>query len=715
MKTRDDKKQNWSMPKNVFRIFLVLILAIYTQLLYLTLAPTIYGKNLKDFATKRNTYKTVLTAKRGNIYDNSGSVLATNVASYTVIAYLNPSRTGSSKIPKHIVDKRVTAKALAPIINMKEDTIYNLLNQNLYQVELGPGGRGITQLKKEEIEALNLPGIAFTEDSKRYYPNGDFASYILGYAKKNDKGSIIGELGIESLYNKELSGVDGSLEYQQDRLGYKIPDTPENKVDATNGDDIYLTIDSNIQRFLETAVGLTYQKDKNDWMVFVAMEAKTGKILGAASSPSFSPNTLNITNYENPFVSMPFEPGSTMKPFTYMCAIDKGVYDGNDTYSSGSFKVGSDSIYDWNKYGWGKISFDTGIQYSSNTGIANLITRYLNKNELKACFLKYGFGSKTGIELSQEVGGYINFNYQIELLTAGFGQGITTTSVQHLQALSIIANNGTMIKPHIVSSIVDPNTKEIVYKSEVDKVENIVSKETAMKVRDLMYLVVNNKINATSAVKYAIADLNVAGKTGTAQIYDAVYGYQSSDYVSSFSGIFPKDDPQIIIYAAEKRSKNGGSSGLVEQVRGAMQDIAKYKNILNNTSTATNLKTYKLASYLSNNLEATVSSLTSMGLIPIVIGNGDKIIDQYPKQNTTIIEGDKIFLITNGNEYKMPNMNNWSKNEALLFFNITSTKYEIEGSGYVNTQSVQTNTVLNKDMVVRVELKDKFTESNGDN
>lgn len=716
MKTRDDKKQNWLLPRKVFRIFLVLFLVIYVQLCYLTLSPTIYGKNLKEFAKKRNTYKTVLKAKRGTIYDADGSPLATNVTSYTVVAYLSPSRTGSSNIPKHVVDKRATAAALAPLINMKEETIYNLLNQNLYQVELGPGGRGITQLKKEAIEALNLPGIGFLEDSKRYYPNGDFASYIIGYAKKNDAGSIVGELGVESLYNDELSGVDGVLEYQQDRLGYKIPDTPENRVEAVDGHDVYLTIDSNIQRFLETAVDKAYEKDKSDWMIVAVMDAKTGQILGAASSPSFSPNTLNITNYENPFVSKVFEPGSTMKPYTYMCAIDKGVYNGEETYMSGSFKVGNDTIYDWNKHGWGEIPFDVGIQYSSNTGIANLITRYLTKNELKACFLKYGFGAKTGVELARELSGSINFNYAIEVLTAGFGQGITTTAMQHLQALSIIANDGTMLKPHIVSKIVNPKTNEIIYESKVDKVENIVSKETAIKVRELMYSVVNNNLqNATSAVKYAVEGLNVAGKTGTAQIYDAVYGYQSSDYISSFAGMFPKEDPQIIIYTAEQRSKYGGSAGLSEAVREAIQNIAKYKNILNNTNPATNLKTYKLTSYISSDLDTTVNTLNEMGIKPIIIGNGNKIVNQYPKQNTTIIEGDKVFLVTNGNEYKMPNMHNWSKNEVMLFFGLTGVKYELEGSGYVYMQSISTDTILNNDSVVNIKLKDKFTESNEEN
>ncbi len=251
MKTRKKENTNWKYPNKVFKIFLVFILVLYLQFAYISLSPNIYGINMDDFAKSRNTVKMTLPAARGNIYDKDKNVLALNVTSYTVIAYLDESRTGKSKTPLHVVDKKKTAEALAPILNMEVSYLEKLLSKKAYQVELGPGGRGISELKKTEIEALNLPGIDFIESHKRFYPNGDFLSYAIGYAKdvSNDENEseITGELGIELEYNDILKGTDGYLEYQKDRFGYKIPDTKETRVEAKDGSDISLTIDSYIQ------------------------------------------------------------------------------------------------------------------------------------------------------------------------------------------------------------------------------------------------------------------------------------------------------------------------------------------------------------------------------------------------------------------------------------------------------------------------------------
>ena len=212
MKPRNNNN-TWKYPIKMFIIFLVLFCIIILQFGYISLFPSVYGINIKKFATNRNTVSTVLRASRGNILDSSGNALAINVTSYTVIAYLSSTRTTDSSNPKHVVDIDYTASKLSPILNMSEETLKKLLSSSAYQVELGPGGRGITEVKKKEIADLELPGIDFIEDQKRYYPNGDFASYIIGYAKKNEDGEIIGELGIESKYNDALKGMDGSLKY----------------------------------------------------------------------------------------------------------------------------------------------------------------------------------------------------------------------------------------------------------------------------------------------------------------------------------------------------------------------------------------------------------------------------------------------------------------------------------------------------------------------
>ena len=709
MKTRK-RKQIWKLPKKIYAFFLVFIFALFLQLIRLSTFKTVYGINMREFSLNRNTTSNTIYAKRGSIFDRDGNPLAINVTSYTVIAYLSPTRTGSSSVIKHVQDPEYTAYKLSPILDMSVEKLTSLMSQNAYQVELGPGGRGITELKKQEIEALELPGIDFIEDQKRYYPNGDFASYAIGYAKKNEDGSIIGEMGIESKYDDSLKGTDGHEEYQQDLNGYKIPDTPEIRTNPINGNDIYLTIDSNIQRFLETAVKENSEKYKPEWMVMAVMDAKTGDILGSSSTPSFDPNIKNITNYENPLASYLFEPGSTMKVYTYMCAMETGKYDGSKTYTSGKYKIGDDTVKDWNQgYGWGNISYDLGFEYSSNVGIANLVNTILTKEQLKDCYEKYGFGDITGIELGRELSRDLTFKYPIEVANAGFGQGILTTPIQHLQALTLITNNGKMLKPHIVEKIVDSNTEKTIYTRTKEETERLVSQETVDYMKQLMYNVVNANNEGTTGKKYRIDGLDIIGKTGTAQIYDDKNGgylIGANDYIYSFSGIFPKDNPEIIIYAAIKKPNYGNTVALSDSVVSLIKNIAKYKNINTKQREKTNIENYDLENYINKDIEQSRQQLQQKGLNVITIGNGDTIVDYYPKQKITT--NDRIILITNGNEFKIPNMTNWSKREAKYLLDYLKIKYNITGDGYVIEQNIPEGTVITNELELEIKLNKKI-------
>ena len=311
----------------IFTLFCFILIVFRTS--YLALSTNIDGINIKEFANDRTIVKTSIPASRGTIYDVNGDVLAQNVSSYTLIAYLDPERSKDQKKLYHVEDKVTTAEKLSTVIDMKKEDILDILNQEgLYQVEFGYAGKNLTEMEKEKIEALSLPGIDFIEDEKRYYPNGDFASYTIGYAKKNEDGIITGELGIEALLDSALKGVNGEITYQKDRDGRKIAGTKELKVDAKNGDDIYLTIDSNIELFVEQALRENFGKYPSEWAVAVVADAKTGKILAASQKPSYDPNILNIKNYMDITVSTPYEPGSIMKIYTYMAAMEKGTYDG---------------------------------------------------------------------------------------------------------------------------------------------------------------------------------------------------------------------------------------------------------------------------------------------------------------------------------------------------------------------------------------------------
>lgn len=721
-KTRNGLNNNWNFPKGVFIVFLVFIMGLFGVYVLLAISPTIYGRNMDDFAANRNTVKTILTANRGTIYDSEKKILAVNVSSYNVIAYLSASRTGSSPKPLHVIDKHLTAEKLAPILKMEVKSIENLLNNDLYQVELGPGGRGITELTKEEIVALQLPGIDFIENSKRYYPNGDFASYLIGYAKQYEKNvpvngvlkteySIVGELGIESKYNNLLQGTNGYLQFQKDRFGYKIPDTKEIRQNPVDGSDIYLTLDSNIQRFLEDAVKESAAIYNPEWLMLTAMDAKTGDILGSASTPSFNPNTMNIVNYENPLTSYVFEPGSTMKIYTFMCAIDKGTYQGSTTYASGQFKIGSDTVNDWNQKGWGIITYDKGFEYSSNVSVANLLSKYINKADLKSCLTKFGFGKATGIELARELSGQISFNYPIEVTAAGFGQGITTTAIQHLQALSIVANNGSMVTPHAINKIFNPNTGKTTYQREIVKSAPLVKTSTVKKIKELMFNTVNGTDAGTTARSYHIEGFNIIGKTGTAQIFDNATGKyltDQNDFIYSFAGMFPGDDPDIIIYAAVKKPTWGTSGAISKATKAVIKSIATYLNIYDQKVITNSMQEIEMGSYINKHTTAVQSELKALGFDVVVIGKGDTIIKQNPNPTTKLLTNDKIILLTNDSILVMPSLKGWSRLEAVSFFDLINLKYELNGFGYVITQSIATKTILKGDEIIKLDLAKKY-------
>lgn len=710
--------QTWKIPKIVFGVFLLCIFLLYIQFAYLSLSGKVYGKDMDAFAASRSTVKKTLSATRGTIYDANQNILAVNVSSYTVIAYLEASK--ESRKDDYVKDINHTAEVLSPVLGMEVSTLVERMSMDKFQVELGPGGRGITELKKEEIEALELSGIDFIESQKRYYPNGDFASYVVGYAKDKEVTTddrdtsieITGELGIESKYNDLLKGTDGYLEYQQDRYGYKIVGTQETRIEAEDGYDIHLTIDSNIQRFVESAIKNSDSIYTPEWLQLTVMDAKTGDILGTSATPSFDPNVRNLVSYENPLVTTIFEPGSVMKTYTYMCAIDSGKYDGSALYQSGSVVVSDATISDWNKNGWGMINYDTGFEYSSNVGIVNLIRTYLSKKELRECYKKYGFGETTGIELSREHKGNIKFNYEVEVANAGFGQGITTTAIQQLQALTIIANDGKMVKPHIVKQIINPTTNEIYYDRKIEISDQLVKKSTADKMKQLMYNTVNQRNPGTTGTAYRMDGLDVIGKTGTSQIYNAELGgyiieSNENKYIFSFAGMFPYEDPEYIIYAAMKIPTWGKGKGLSDAVKDVIESISKYENLEEREKDELD-SDYNVPSYTNRKVETVVEELKKYEINPIVIGNGNRIINQYPNIGTTLIKGDKTLLLSNDFSYSMPSIIGWSKSDIIALCDLLNISYEFEGNGYAISQSVTVGTTISPDMVLKVNFESKY-------
>ena len=693
---------------------LLLFCLMIGRVIQLGMSKEVDGINLKQLASQRTTRTDVEEAKRGSIYSSNGDILAQNVSSYKLIAYLDPKRTTNEKKPQHVVNKEETAEKLAPILGMEKDEVLTFLNkEGVYQTEFGTKGKGLNELIKKKIEDLNLPGLGFIESFKRYYPKGNFASYTIGYTKtvSDQDNTIQGEMGIEKQFNSILKGEDGYTTYQKDLRGYKIADTPVIKKDAVQGKDIYLTIDSNIQFFIEQAINNSDRDYDWEWFHITILDAKTGAVLGTSTSPSFDPNKRDISNYLDMFLQSPYEPGSTMKTFTYMAAMENGVYNGGETYKSGVYVTQDGTeIGDWNRNGWGVITFDKGYAMSSNVGVINIINRHMSSVMLRQYFKRLGFGKKTGVELPNESKGNLEFKYETEIYNAGFGQGITTTPIQNVKAMTPLTNDGMLLEPYIVSKIVDSESGEVALENKKDEIERVASTETVQKMISLMDDCVNGIGNTGSG--YRIDSGELIGKTGTAQIANergGGYLNGEEDIISSFSGIYPKSNPQVIIYASVKRPSGGSQKPVSNAVKEIVGNVSKYYGNSDSSSQSLDIHDYTLPNFVNKKVDSVKASLEANHIHSVFLGGGNKVMRQSPNQGEVITSNDVVYFITNDSNLVVPNVMGLSSKVAKDVLQKMGLKVNLEGVGYVTAQSVGEGVPITSGMEIKLSLAPKYS------
>lgn len=691
----------------VFVVLVVSFFSIVIKLSLVSLSEETDGVNLKEFTKNRNTVTEVLKAQRGTIYSSDNEILAQSVNSYTLIAYLSESRTKDPENPQHVVDKELTAEKLSQVLGAKKEYILDRLNYGVankkYQIQFGIYSLNINTITKNQIESLGLPGIDFVEGTKRFYPNSSLAPYIIGYARSKDDGPIVGEMGIEAYYDEELQGKDGYTMYEKDASGYRMPHSVPVTEPAEPGSDIYLTLDTQIQLFIENGINeLTNELDM-EWLTISIMDAKTGAILGSGSTPSFNLNELKIESYLNPLTTYQYEPGSTMKIFSFLAAMENGKYDGTKKYKSGTLKVDDALIKDFNGRGWGTITFDTGFANSSNVAATTLALE-IGREKLYNYYTDLGFGKKTGITLPNEGSGDIDFTYKTEVATASFGQGITTTPIQNLQALSIFANEGIQIQPYIVEKVVNSKTGEVTYQHERTELGRKASKENTKHVLDLMHDVVFK--GPTDGKFFRSDEITIVGKTGTAQIAGPNGKYLTGyyDYIKSFAGVFPYEDPQYVVYVSVKKLE-GNFRAVANMTTKIIEELAKYKNISTTIETIDKTKIITMDNFISIESTYTEDKLKKLGLQVIKLGKGKYVINQYPEKGRVVLTGNKVFLLTNDSEYKMPNINGWSSSDVITLCKLLNINYTITGNGIVTKSSIEPDTVITKDMKLEITLE----------
>ena len=686
------------MATSALIFFLITLILIGADFVKLAVTKEKDGVNLVDRAYRLYSTQETIRSRRGTLYDRQGSPLAEELTSYKIYANLNPNY-GKS----YVQDFEMTAKKLSEKLNMSESEILaRLSKEGASQVEFGAAGRSLSYLEMNEIKTLELPGIDFIESSSRFYPNGVFASHTVGYSVFDpQENRLVGHMGLELAFDKELSGQNGEIAYFHDRKGYLLPNTePEVLTEAVDGLDIYTTLDFNIQNTLESAMDVAYDEYHPENLIAVIADAKTGEILAASNRKTFDPNLRDVENYYNPIIQHPFEPGSTIKIFTYAAAINEGKYDGSKYYQTGSTRVGGITVRDWVSGGWGAITLNQGFYISSNTGIMDLLTNSIDTKTLLAYLKAFGFGEPTGLELPDESGGTLpRENDYTNQLTAGFGQGFLVTPMQQIRALTAIINDGNMMQPYLVSKTYNPNTGETLV-NEPEVVGNPITKETAEQVRELMYGVVNDPSYGSAYTAYRMNEISSAGKTGTAQIADTKNGGYlkgPTDYVYSFIGFAPYEDPQYIVYLAIDRPEPGRLSG--HGILGTIFKTVMMSNLNGVTDSETKVsnsedsQVVKIDSYKNQSVEEATRAVAALGLKPVVIGDGDVVYSQSIKAGSTLLKGDRLFLQT-GAEKTFPDLRGWSHSDLMNYMALTGAPITIEGRGSVISQSVEAGTAF---------------------
>ncbi|MEB8106679.1 penicillin-binding protein [Staphylococcus equorum] len=719
------KKPNFLIKQSKIGAVLLVLgfgLLFFTLVLrysYIMLTGHSSGEDLIMKANEKYLVQSQEQPERGKIYDRNGKVLAEDVERYKVVAIVDKKASEGSEKPKHVKDKKETAKKLATVIDMSEEDIEKRLdNKKAFQVEFGQKGSDLTYQEKEKIEKMNLPGVTLYPETERFYPNGNFASHLIGIAQKDaDTGELNGAMGVEKIFDSYLSGQKGALSYIHDIWGYIAPNTKKEKT-PQRGDDVHLTIDSNIQVFVEEALDGMVEHYKPKDLFAVVMDADTGEILAYSQRPTFNPETGEDfgKKWANDLYQNTYEPGSTFKNFGLAAAIEEGEFKPDKKYTAEPKEVMGSKISDWNKVGWGEIPMSLGFTYSSNTLMMHL-QDLVGSDKMKEWYEKFGFGESTNGMFDGEATGDIAWDNEAQQKTSAFGQSTTVTPVQMLQAQSAFYNEGNMLKPWFIDSVSNPVSNDTFYKGEKEIAGKPIKKDTAKKVRTEMDKVVNSE--KSNAKNYRIDGYEIEGKTGTAQVADpdnGGYVEGENPYFVSFIGDAPKDDPEVVVYAgmslAQKNDQEAYESGVSKAFKPIMENTLKYLNVGDkNSKDKSDVKYSKVPDVEGQETQKAQDKVNSKSLEPIVIGDGEKITKQSVTADKEVLPNSRVLLLTDG-DVTMPNMSGWTKEEVVVFEKLTNTKVTTKGSGFVSEQSITEGQKISKKDNIEVTLSSE--EINGE-
>ncbi|MFC0379906.1 penicillin-binding transpeptidase domain-containing protein [Levilactobacillus acidifarinae] len=707
MKNTNARRNRKIVGQFLFFLFIGVFILIAVRFSYISIGKKVQNVNLSAAAQKLYTANETLKAKRGTIYDANDQPIAEDTSVYSLYVVLDKRQVGLNNQKLYATNKPKIAKVLAKYLPISEKKALNILTPSKgtpFQVEFGTAGQNISLATKQKIQSYHLSGINFVQQESRLYPNGVFASHLIGLAQattKDNQTTLTGSMGIEQAFNKELTGKDGSQKIKKDMYGYQLPGTKQKYKKAQNGDNVYTTLDTRLQTLLETEMSSVQNQVKANSMNAVLMNAKTGAILAATQRPTFNATTKAGLGqiWRNTLVQDAYEPGSTMKIFTLASSINSGNYNGNATYQSGRYTIGNQVVPDWNTSGWGTITYNKGFAVSSNVAMAHL-EQQMGAKTWKKYIDRFHFLKSTHSGLPGEMSGSIAFSRPIEQADTSFGQGIQVTVFQMLQALTAVSNNGTMMKPYVISKVVNPNTNKTVKAYSPTKVGTPITAKTAKAVRKHMEDVVYKSYGIGS--DYKMSGYKVAVKTGTAQVSNGKSGYLSGDdnYLYSVAGMVPANNPKYVMYITMKQPHLGGKTAT--QLLASIMKPVMARALQEDSPTTT--KTTKMPTVTGSSVTAATTKLSKLGMTVTPLGNGTKVQKQSVSAGTALYQDQRVFLTTGGT-VSLPSLTGWSKGDVVKLAQLVGIKLTVDGEGYVTKQSLKAGATVSSGSELTITLK----------
>lgn len=727
------------------------------------------GTNALNTMLRSSVLNATINGERGQILDRTGQVIAQQTDAYTLLANFD-TRTEAEKekddqiieaqrrqaiedarannrteqveaaleaadaayVGTYVEDPDTLVAAVKSVLGdrVDEDNMKKLIEQalenNKSQISLGPGTSRISRDLKERLEAMKIPGLSFGEDVRRDYPTTPYSSNLIGFAAYDDSAqNLAGKLGIEQNMDIYLAGKNGKKTFQATRLGQTLAGSEHILEESENGDHVKLTIDSNLQQTVEQAVQQTMNENNAASAWCLVMDPETGRVLAWASYPTFDQNQHDSIPSYNDWISQSLiEPGSVIKPLIYSMALDAGVYPYNEYYRAGSFAYTADPqtcqitriadssqtsypvINDAMGTDYGTLTFAEGLAHSSNIAICELLSNYLSKEKVESYIDAYRLFDKTGINFVSESAGNQNTSSPSDYLSSGFGQASSLTMLELCQAYTAIFNDGVMMKPYVVDSIIDSTTGQTIQKFRPETAGVPISAQAASETRKLMQGVV---APGMTGERFAIDGVDMALKTGTGEIFNTeTHTYDRTNYTSSVVAAAPADDPKVMVCWGMQSANYLNYSAAPFQT--IMTAALKTANV--NTGTDRSVteefaewNTWEMPSLISHSVDYAQKQMEDKQVNTVFIGDGDTVVGQFPAAGTSINTNDNVLLLTNGSQRLMPDMIGWTRKDLTAYWQLTGISISSSGFGRTAWQSIPAETPIEPETVIEVRLE----------